>query len=114
MANPLNISSLSNPTLISSARNQLTSQVTNKVKTTILSKADELKNKIEELAKKRISVTVFEHMRNVFNYGLNEKKNIKTIIDKKTFIKDMVNKIGKTKNNEFIGILSIWLLFIRS
>lgn len=30
----------------------------------------------QEFAKKRISVTVFEHMRNVFNYGLNEKQNI--------------------------------------
>ena len=56
MANPLNISSLSNPTLISSARNQLTSQVTNKVKTTILSKADELKNKVLELTKKRVNI----------------------------------------------------------
>jgi hypothetical protein len=56
MSNLLNISSLSNPTLISSARNQLTSQVTNKVKTTILSKADELKNKVLELGTKRINI----------------------------------------------------------
>jgi hypothetical protein len=56
MSNLLNISSLSNPALISNARNQLVSSATNKVKTTILSKADELKNKIEELAKKRIAI----------------------------------------------------------
>ena len=30
---------------------------------------------------------------------------MKTIIDKKTFIKDMTNKLGKTKNNDFIGIV---------
>jgi ATP-dependent Clp protease ATP-binding subunit ClpX len=30
----------------------------------------------QEYAKKRISVTVFEHMRNVFNYNLNDKQNI--------------------------------------
>jgi ATP-dependent Clp protease ATP-binding subunit ClpX len=30
----------------------------------------------QEYAKKRISVTVYEHMRNVFNYNLNDKQNI--------------------------------------
>ena len=45
---------------------------------------------------------LFKHFN---DWKLNEKKNIKTIIDKKTFIKDMSNKIGKTKNNEFIGIV---------
>jgi putative DNA primase/helicase len=45
---------------------------------------------------------LFKHFN---DWKINEKKNIKTIIDKKTFIKDMCNKIGKTKNNEFIGII---------
>ena len=45
---------------------------------------------------------LFKHFN---DWKLNEKKNIKTIIDKKTFIKDMCNKLGKTKNNEFIGIV---------
>jgi DNA repair exonuclease SbcCD ATPase subunit len=56
MANLLNISSLSNPTLISGAKNQLVSSATNKVKTTVLSKADELKNKLIELTKKRVAI----------------------------------------------------------
>jgi hypothetical protein len=56
MPNLLNISSLSNPTLISGAKNQLVSSTVNKVKTTVLSKADELKNKVVELTKKRITI----------------------------------------------------------
>jgi len=56
MSNLLNISSLSNPALISNAKNQLVSSATNKVKTTILSKADELKNKVIELGTKRINI----------------------------------------------------------
>ena len=56
MANPLNISSLSNPSLLKNAKNQLASNVISKVKSTALSKADELKGKIEELVKKRIAI----------------------------------------------------------
>jgi hypothetical protein len=56
MANLLNISSLSNPALIGNAKNQLASQATNKVKTTVLSKTDELKNKLIELTKKRVNI----------------------------------------------------------
>ena len=56
MANLLNISSLSNLALINIAKNQVVTQATNKIKTTILSKVDELKNKIEELVKKRITI----------------------------------------------------------
>jgi P4 family phage/plasmid primase-like protien len=45
---------------------------------------------------------LFKHFN---DWKLTEKKNMKTIIDKKTFIKDMSNKLGKTKNNNFIGIV---------
>jgi len=53
---PTNISSLVSPSLLSNAKNQLVSQATNKVKSTILSRADELKNQIEELTKKRANI----------------------------------------------------------
>jgi hypothetical protein len=53
---PNNISSLINPSLINNAKSQLASQATNKVKTTILSRVDELKNQLEELIKKRTAI----------------------------------------------------------
>ena len=58
MANSLNISSLSDPSLLKNAKNQLASSVVSKVKSTVLSKADELKNKVEELVKKRATIEV--------------------------------------------------------
>ena len=45
---------------------------------------------------------LFKHFN---DWKLIEKKNIKTNIDKKTFIKDMINKLGKTKNNNFYGVI---------
>ena len=45
---------------------------------------------------------LFKHFN---DWKLNEKKNNKNIIDRKIFIKDMCNKLGKTKNNDFIGIV---------
>jgi hypothetical protein len=56
MANNLkNISSLVSPSLVSGAASQLASQATSKVKQTILTKVDELKNRLQELIQKRIS-----------------------------------------------------------
>jgi hypothetical protein len=53
-----NISSLITPTLISSAKSQLVSQATDKIKQTVLTKADELKKKSEELIQKRKNIEV--------------------------------------------------------
>ena len=55
MINPNNISSLTNPDLISSAKNQLTQQQ-DKIKQTVLTKADKLQKQLKEsfLERKRI------------------------------------------------------------
>jgi hypothetical protein len=53
-----NISSLASPALINSAKSQLVSQAKDKVKQTILTKADELKQKGEELAQKRANIEI--------------------------------------------------------
>ena len=58
MPNLLNISSLSDPSLLKNAKNKLASKAISKVKSTVLSKVDELKNKIEELVKKRASIEI--------------------------------------------------------
>jgi hypothetical protein len=52
-----NIASLLSPSIINVAQNQLSvSQVTNKITTTTLSKAQELQSKIEKLAKQKVNV----------------------------------------------------------
>jgi len=51
MANilPINISSLASPSLVSGAKNQLASQTKNKGKQTVLTKKDELQNRLQDL-----------------------------------------------------------------
>jgi len=83
MANilPINISSLASPSLVSGAKNQLTSQAKGKGKQTILTKKDELQNKLQKL-KERPAIVNKEYDRLISNVQndsslSNEEKNQK-------------------------------------
>jgi len=87
MSNPIisNISSLSSQSLVNSAKNQLLSGKLSSTKQTLISKADELKNKVKELTSKRINIEKeygikLLKLQKDFNEGYitEEEKNNKT------------------------------------
>jgi len=108
MANilPNNISSLVSPSLISGAKNQLTSQAKDKGKQTILTKKDELQNRLQKL-KERPAIVNKEYDRLISNVQndsslSNEEKNqkINTLQQKRSEELKLINEdITKTQQD---------------
>jgi len=110
MNNPItsNISSLSNPTLIGSAKSQLKGKISSSVKQTILSRADELKKQSEDLIKKRVNIEKeygekLDKLQKDFNEGYitEEEKNQKYQqfqTQKEEELKLLNEEIQKTQN----------------
>jgi len=108
MANilPVNISSLASPSLVSGAKNQLSSQSKDKVKQTILTKKDELQTKLQDLKNRPNNVNK-EYDRLISNIQSdpslsNEEKNqkINNLQQKRSDELKLINEdIAKTQQD---------------